>query len=285
MGNKEGEFMEKKYENPVKSLTDEIYSVQLDNYCRNIDETVKRVTHRNLKQAAAITIPTILLMGTGAVIANPIPFFAGIAYMAAGTIYKMTIDTKNKLSAIKKIEVPSQPFSPTVDEDVLTAANKKVFKVQEKDLYTPEYQEIIANAADHEVKAHGPMLVYNKEETIARVSYEMEAYTSSYELPPLKITSEEWSLFYDTIYNFLKDLGMEVKYYDFVSQIVRYSLARTLVNKNKSFSLYSLLDNLSLLEQYGFTATDIANIKEEIISKLPNQEKKVIDIRLSKKNQ
>lgn len=276
--------MKKKYQRPIKSLSDEIFIVQFDNYCRNIDETVKRENHRNLKQAAIIYIPFALLIASSLITSSTLPFIIGIAYTGIGTIVKLTIDTKRDVEALKKISLPSNsPFPKKDDDTLLNAANKKIIQVHESDFYTPEYKEAVANVSKEDVKINqGPMLIYNKEETIERISYEIDAYTDAYKIPPFKISNEEWDCFFDTFYDFLKDIEIESKYYyDLLSQLIRYSLSATLVNKNYNFTIYSLLNNLSVLECCGIPKKDLENIRQEVISKLPNHQSKVTSLQVA----
>lgn len=107
----------------------------------------------------------------------------------------------------------------------------------------------------------------DKDETMVKILEEIDDYLVAYDLPPFTITNSQWDIIFSTIYNIFMEKGIEEKFYDSMSKIVRFVCSKCLINKSNSISLNEFIENLYYLQDYGISKKEILNIKRSILIK------------------
>jgi hypothetical protein len=104
----------------------------------------------------------------------------------------------------------------------------------------------------------------NKEEPMIQVSDEYRVYKKVYNLPDLTITNREWDILFDVVYHKIEEKCMEEEFYDYMSFLLRYVIAYSLVNDRKDMSFNSFIEQVHRFEILGFDKNDIDNIVKEL---------------------
>lgn len=113
-----------------------------------------------------------------------------------------------------------------------------------------------------------------KEEVIEKFMYELEAYNLGTKLPPVEITTYEWDLFFDSLYNLLIEKDFTSEFYNITSKLLRLTISNSLINKTTNISLKDFTDSLDYLnKKYNFfkialNNQEIAELQINILSKV-----------------
>lgn len=111
----------------------------------------------------------------------------------------------------------------------------------------------------------------------------IENYFYAYKLPPLDIQDYEWDAFFDSLYDELENKGLKYNAYHIISEVIRYTLANTLVNEDKKITIYHFLDSLSYLRgtnSYNgivpdsFGESDVERLRIAILERIKIRENK-----------
>lgn len=111
-----------------------------------------------------------------------------------------------------------------------------------------------------------------------QVVKEIEIYKSKYNIHPIKITSNQWDIYFNNMYQFFKEKGIEKKFYLSMSLVTDFTLANSLINEKRKITIYDFVDNLDYLKSDEITKKDILNSQKDILNKLPVSEGKIVDI-------
>ena len=113
-----------------------------------------------------------------------------------------------------------------------------------------------------------------KEEVIEKFMYELEAYNLGTKIPPVEISTDEWNLFFDTLYNLLIEKNYTSEFYNITSKLLRLTISNSLINKTTNISLKDFTDSLDYLnKKYNFfkialNNQEIAELQINILSKV-----------------
>ena len=251
----------------IKSLDSEIQFVQIENFINKFDNSMKKHIIKKLKRVLIMLGPSILLISSYFIFNNTILLMVGLSIASVGTIAIKIIDEKNKNDLSKK------------EKDIKQILNEGIDKKEEKDFYTEEYKILSEKQKTHSNLrlVENKIDILDKEKTMIQVIKELDAYCSVYNIPILTITSEDWDIFFDIMYNVFIQKGIEDKFYNCMSRIGRITFSKSLVNKNSNIGINDFIDNLCYLNtKYGNFEIDIENINEKEIYFVQNQIKEQI---------
>ena len=135
-------------------------------------------------------------------------------------------------------------------KEISSKEHEKYFNEDYKLLHDAYYEEYQDEIEESNIRNNINLVTdeyLNKEETKERLLFELDRYYDAYDLPKLYLNQREINELIDKSYQFFKNNNLEEKYYDYMSLVVRLTLARALVNKDKEIKLYNFLYNLSYI--------------------------------------
>ena len=144
--------------------------------------------------------------------------------------------------------------------------------------YEKASKEIDA-AIFEEIKKRKPLLTdvsidqnFSKEESEKKVVEEINAYSQIYKIPNLAVSQDEWDMMLNTIYGYLECKNITCEYYGVLSEIVRITLANSLLKNRSQIDIYNFISDLNYLVYSKINSEDINVLKEQIMSKIkPNE--------------
>lgn len=266
--------------NPVKSLTEEIMLVQLEDFCDGFDNSMKLLNEKTKKRLLAFGIPFLTGCTLGVATQNLWFLIGGTTIFAVGA---MACTIKDDIEEERRIR-EKYAFPP---KDIDSPFQKKEFDIHEPimkkgphDFYTEYAKEMMESRPDEEAKPKNDQpqeeIVLEKEEAMERIVYEYDIYSMIYKLPEMSITNREWDILFDTIYDELVKKQAESKFYKYMSFLNRYVFASSLVHGDKKITVYSYIRELKMLQKLGYQEIDPKEIERKIRSQLGG--KKIIKL-------
>ncbi len=98
---------------------------------------------------------------------------------------------------------------------------------------------------------------FSKDDIINLIFNQIDACYKAYQIPQLKITNEQWNSFFDISYELFFQKGIEDKYYNSISSIIRLTFAKAMFAKKESINFDDLISNLYYINNH-FTNLDIS---------------------------
>lgn len=98
---------------------------------------------------------------------------------------------------------------------------------------------------------------FSKDDIINLIFNQIDACYKAYQIPQLKITNEQWNSFFDISYELFFQKGIEDKYYNSISSIIRLTFAKAMFAKKESINFDDLISNLYYINNH-FTNLNIS---------------------------
>ena len=176
--------------------------------------------------------------------------------------------------------------------DELTLLNLNEFSLaNEEDFYSDKMKKYINYETDEEGKYEETLKIQNarsnlkiykkseepkitKENIIERIMYELEAYRLGTNLPPVEISSKDWQIYFDSLYDLLINKNNISEFYDITSRLLRITLSNSLINNSSNITIKNFVDNLKYMgTKYNFfqislCEKEISNLQVEILDKV-----------------
>ena len=280
------------------SLDLQIILAPFDNFIFNERKKMQKEVKKSLKRTIIGITPSIVGVIGFIISANPIFFVVGAGVSGLETIGMMVNDI---LDDQKEVKEQVSKIIPEESEDI---SNKNIVNMdelsEEKDFnpysikepsefYTTEFKTFIEKNGNYkpseeqikydealkkqQEKIQSKEINYNsKEESIMEVVDYIEKAYLLYNLPPLDISDYNYDVFFDCLYNFCVDHGIEKSYYNILSFIVSMTLADSLTREKKVITIFDFIEYLRLLEEReGIKMYHVMALKKEIVSKLTKQ--------------
>lgn len=280
----------------IESLDNIFWIVQLDSFINKFDKEMGKENKRIIKWLKIGGIPLLISIGISVVTSSFIPVIIGTAYFGGVSIVKsIQDDIAYEKHLRKKYSIDPQPAfekeSEVADFDFL---NEPIVSVKAEDYHSEYYKQKLSEAAkrnrltlidssgkviggyEPKVEIEEEQEPLNKEETMVQVSDEYRTYQIAYNLPDLTIKNKEWDILFDTVYHKLEESATEEKLYDYMSFLLRYVIAYSLIHKQKEINFKSFIDQIHRLEHLGISKKDIKDIEAKLKENLPKT--KVIQI-------
>lgn len=282
----------------IETLTSALFIVQTNSYMERFEKEMGKENKKTLKWLKWGFIPLGIGVVAGIVTANIIPAYVGLIWMSGTAIVKMFKDGRDdELVIMKKYGTNPEPLPEDVPD--FSFLGEPILKKKEEDFHSEYFKERLYEEAKRSkiklVDSDGNVLYspkeekeeyveipgyLNKEETMIQVSDEYRVYKVVYNLPDLTITNREWDILFDVVYHKMEEKCMEEQFYDYMSFLLRYVIAYSLVNERKAMSFNSFIEQIHRFEILGFDNSDIDGIVKELRSH--NKQTKVIKLDFAK---
>lgn len=273
----------------IKSLQEDITFAQLEKIDKSLKEKIglkRKLSH--LASILPITFFTLFIMAN-----NPSKL---TFYFCASSILLINIG-KIIYDSIKMSNITEKNNDEYQDEDLdknneTTLLDLNDFSLaNEEDFYSDKMKEYINHENDEEDKyeetlkiqnARSNLKIYNKSEEpkitkeniIERIMYELETYRLGTNLPPVEISSKEWQIYFDSLYDLLINKNDINEFYDITSRLLRITLSNSLINNSSNITIKNFVDNLKYMgTKYNFfqislSEKEISNLQVEIFDKV-----------------
>ncbi len=270
----------KKRKEGLESLDSAIQIAQMDKFIEDFDKNIKKSSKKEFKKAVQLAAPIIILLVAFFATENPLFIAIGGGIMctiATVTLVRETINSFRILNCSKEDIIREDELEETLERGVL--------KTPHTDFYTEEYvRDLEANdskSPDEKKYEEALEKQMNKRRTLetdefldcqktkVRILEELEIYNSFYSLPPISISTYEWNTFFEELYALFATANLEINFYRVMSELLRYTLSKALVNASKSITIENFLDNLYYINGgYGNMGIDTSLITEKDLKNL-----------------
>lgn len=189
------------------------------------------------------------------------PLFLFLAICGTGISIYGLIKTKDICHQLDELEEKDFNLS---DPTGIKEIDEIVEKTKDKyacNYYTDEYIKNAKSGFGEKIKNN----FLNKENTILFLKDDIRIYYDTYKLPPFSISSDEWDLLTDTLYELFKEKNIEYDFYRFMSDLLKYTFAEQLINNGICISLLMLLNNLDNIKAINISKDELENIKNTIL--------------------
>lgn len=286
--------MSKKKE--IKTLDSEIQLAQIEKFVNDFDNAVKKDLRNELKYVALIVGVSVLSLVGLFIFKKPIIAIIGTSITSISGIVTLS---KDYIKDTKSFNPNNHKTNSNIinierKEDVNKILHNGIGKAKSEDFYSEKYKfalkketyveteeqkkykETLEKQQKQKNKNYSNFKIIendknylDKEETMIQIVREIDTYTFAYNLPPLKISNSQWDLFFDTTYNFFVKKGIDKEFYNSMSQVERFVLAKALLNKQNNINIYDFVKNLYYLEKEEIPKQEITILQQDMLSKLP----------------
>lgn len=233
-----------------------IYS-KFEKYASYLDKINKERYHVIGEKALKI-IPTVIGV-LGSIVFNNV--FLALIGIGGSFISNYIIEMKNnnlknnKNNKITKLE----------EEQDYDYENSK-----DEDFYTFDYKMKLKQVAIFKEDKEKEKITYdllNKDDVKNKIIDEIKEYLKIYKIPPINITNMELDTYFDVLYNVFYKKGKLSEFYDEISYVERYTLAKSLVYNQKKIGLNDFVENLCYINKKIISKRELTKIKKEIMEK------------------
>ena len=279
--------MRKKQESEARDLDLQIQLTELKDFMDKFDSAQKKDMKRRLRNIAICFAPTLLLAIPAIIFANPSFFAIGAGITGIGfsaVIIKDSIKESNKPQKI--IKQRENPNLHLLDDDPDEILHRGIGNSRGKDFYTTEmkayingelkrdetegqrrYREAVArqNQTPNLEIVSSPKKGLNKEETMAQlVSDIYNTYCVIYNIPPLEISNQQWDTYFDILYDYFTQKGIENQFYETMSSVLSFILSSSLVHHDREITIQTFIDGLENLIYSKIDKNDILMLQNKI---------------------
>lgn len=273
----------------IKSLQEDITFAQLEKIDKSLKEKIgfkRKLAY--LSAILPITFVTLFIMAN-----NPskLTFYFCVSSILLINIGKIIYDSIKMSNQTKKSYDEFQDID-LEKNDELTLLNLNEFSLaNEEDFYSDKMKKYINHEADEEGKYEETLKIQNarsnlkiykkseepkitKENIIERIMYKLEAYRLGTNLPPVEISSNDWQIYFDSLYDLLINKNNINEFYDITSRLLRITLSNSLINNSSNITIKNFVDNLKYMgTKYNFfqislCEKEISNLQVEILDKV-----------------
>ena len=131
--------------------------------------------------------------------------------------------------------------------------------------YRKEIEEIEKNFG-YDSANDLPIQFLPKDEVPTQVLDEYEMFNRKYDLPELKITEEELTIFVDKLEQWLKSKMLSHRIYYYTSEYFRRLLAKGLINYWDDLTTDKLISYLDCFESLEYTEEEISEFKKDLLA-------------------
>lgn len=279
----------------IKNLNLEMQLVQMENFTNDFDKAVKKELKKDLKNLAIILVPASLLICGFFIFNSTLLLISGIGIIGTASIIEITKEFINNIKKLDNTAYNNNSSQNNSKEDkveektIEQILEEGIGKSEDKDFYTEDtkdaidrienesesekkYREALKKQEEQLEKFNSKFKIVgeylNKDETMAQIAIEINAYCEIYNIPSIFLNDNEWDNFFNILYNFFLEKGLETEFYNLTSELVRYTFAKVLINKSTSIDLSDFIGNLYYLQNSQINKREILNLQKEIKAKI-----------------
>lgn len=268
--------------------------VQMENFTNNFDKAVKKELKKDLKKLAIILVPTSLLICGFFIFNSTLLLIGGLGIMGTASIIKIAKDFVKDIKRLNRHSYNNNYSQNNSEEDkeektVKQILEEEIGKSEDKDFYTQDakdaidriknesenekkYKDALKKQKEQLEKSNSKLKIVgeylNKDETMVQIAIEIDSYCKIYDIPIIDLNDNEWENFFDILYKFFLEKGLETEFYNATSELVRYTFAKALINKSANIDLSDFIGNLYYLQNSQINKKEILNLQSEIKSKI-----------------
>ena len=282
----------------VVDLEKEMVMVQTDNYLKknqNLkNDLEKKIKIRKFREKnewrilGYLCISFMVAMVTGVTTNNfgITVALSGILAIEAARIYPHVM---SKLKTGRPLSNLNEEV--LCEEEYLSLSEKLVDKGKISDM-TDKYYLTDDLLVEVDIKKYEEGIVpkgfyLTKEETMYQLAYESGIYAKYYNLPKFTIRENEWNVFMDVMFDWFSEIGLEEKFYDYMSSLFRYALAKSLVDNLRKIDINLLITSISHFKKFSMSDEEIEYLCGELRKRLGSTNviniNDYVDLRMSKK--
>lgn len=264
----------------IKPLDSEIQLVQMEKFINDFDKSMNKSIKNSFKNLLYFLLP--ILVGIIGVIIFPNPITLALC-MSLVTINQIVESKKRFNKQNKNVFKSDKLFYVEEEKDIEQVLEEGIGNKEGKDFYTEniktamnstdigeksKYEEALEKqklkGKAFKILEKEENIFLNKDETMIQLVRELDFYCDVYNIPQLKISNEDWEKFFDILYKGFIEKQFEDKFYESMSLICRFTLAKALINNLKNITIKDFIDNLYYLEKQYIT-NGVAFSKKEIL--------------------
>lgn len=281
----------------IKNLNPEMQLIQMEKFTNDFDKAVKKELKKDIKNLVIILISVFALIVGYFIFNSTLLLILGVGIMSSASIIKLTKDFINNIKNINGHQYNGalSEDNPEEEKSVEQILEEGIGKKEDKDFYTQQYKAIVERVetenerkyrealekqlikrkenSNPKLKSVGGFL--DKDETMIQIATEIDIYCKAYNIPSIIITDNEWKDFINILYKTFLEKGLESNFYKAISELVRFTFAKVLINKSNEIGLSDFIENLYYLRNSQFETKELSILQKEIKSKI--QSKKFID--------
>ncbi len=200
-----------------------------------------------------------------------LPIILGISTFITKSDMLLLLTTLSVTAEITNVFINSrmEQKSFLYDKKMSSNEHEKYFNSDYKRIYEVYSKEHEQEIEEKKIRDNIKLVTndyLNKEETKERLLFELDRYYDTYDLPTLYLNDKEIDELINKSYEFFESNDLKEKYYDYMSSVVRLTLARALVNKDEEIKLYDFLYNLSYINLFepNLSLESVKNLQEDI---------------------
>lgn len=271
--------------------------VQLGKHVDEIDRAIKKDIKKGLRKFFTFIIPFGITVAI--VIANPSTLTGATCFIVSLGALGINIvgDIKEQLSLSDK-KHQSSFFSPTFKEILAKGIDPHKHQEFYKDKFIEFLEKDESRKTEDQIKYERALEkqkrssvtedfisedeIFDREETMKRITSDFEMYRTLYKIPPINISSHDWEVFFDELYVFLFQKTIENRYYEMCSFLLEITLATVLVNKNRTLTIFDFIANLGKLKSDGtntgvkISLRECLELQKSMLTKM--DKKKIIEL-------
>lgn len=229
------------------------------------------------------------------------------ATMAGVDIIKTGLDFRKRVKKINSVFEESkekEDLSKAIVKGLSTTPELQI--LQEKEFYSTKMNDYITYEENKDENGYNEALniqrnrasirlcnpnencILSKEEAVAKVMHELDAYLVGLELSPIQITDNEWDIFFNALYDLLCKKNATEEFYDIAAMLCRITLSNSLVYNFEYICIKDFIESFEYLgSEFGFFSVslskgEISKFKKGLIEKTNSE--KVISLKINRKN-
>ena len=224
--------------------------ISRDEYFKDEKKSKKKLGIENFLIAASPITVAVICYG---ITKMPMMLISGtIVSIVCGTLVIVNEKLNNKKTKAKYI--------PEIKRDY--TLRKELTEVLGSKVYSKEYQESFMKESKTKPKSI-LIPIFDKEDVIEQINNETEYFMNIYDLSSINISDKEWDIYYNSTYNFFDKNNLGDRYYELMSSVNRYVLAKSIADKDKEITINNYIEGLNCIKN-----DNINFLKEDINNKL-----------------
>lgn len=153
--------------------------------------------------------------------------------------------------------------------DLYKNKTKGIPKLEEyKDTYFYKESETLTPKLVTSNKRKEKIILSGTDNITGQLIEEIDTYKNVYTLPEFNFSEKEMSIITDNLYNLLKEYDYQRFTYVYLSKILRITFAKTLVYGDSKIEIANLIDNLSIIKEWGLKEKDVLKMQKNILNEI-----------------
>ncbi len=268
----------------IKPLDSEIQLIQMEKFINDFDKSMNKSIKNSFKNLLYFLLPILVGIIGIIIFPNPITLALCMSLVTITVTINQIVESKKIFNKQNKNVFKSDKiFYVEEEKDIEQVLEEGIGNKEGKDFYTEniktamnstdigeksKYEEALEKqklkGKTFKILEKEENIFLNKDETMIQLVRELDFYCDVYNIPQLKISNNDWEKFFAILYKGFIEKQVEDKFYESMSLICRFTLAKALINNLKNITIKDFIDNLYYLEK-EYSTNDVTFSKKEIL--------------------